>query len=119
MSSQPANASIQVHRRIRAKRNDSRHDSVKSLLSPGLREHVMVVPGEEVKTLASRDASSSSDRYYNGHRVVISNRAVKTMAATVTAISGLEMPIKIGRDNFLEKTRANVGDDLHAELRAV
>jgi len=118
MASQPANTSIQVHRRLRSQRADRRHDSVKSLLSPGLRELVMAVPGEEVRTLATRDAVVS-DRYYSGHRVVVYNRALKTLASALSTITGIEAPIKIGRDKFFNKSTANVADDIHQELRDV
>lgn len=118
MASQPANTSINVLRRLRSQRADRRHDSVRSILSPGLRELVMAVPSEEVRVLRTRD-SVVSDRYRSGHFVTVYNRDLTTYAEAVAGLTGIAIPFQIGRDKFIEKTVANAADDIHQDLRDV
>lgn len=118
-SSQPLNSTITVYRRLRAQRQDQRHDSVRSILSPGFRALETVVPGEEVRVVRNLNASFKSDRYFKGHQVYVQNRTALTYAAAVAGITGIEIPFQIGRDKFINKNLANVGDDLFAEAQAL
>ena len=122
-NSQPANADIHVFRTVRAYRQDLRHEAVKALLGfPSMRHLVMSVPGEEVLVDETRDGSSdlvttSVDDNRRGLPVVVFLKTAKTAVDAVSGISGLAFPIRIGRDLFLEKTLANIEDDLHENLR--
>ena len=117
MASQPANSTILVHRRIRAYRQDLRHNSIKDL-TMRMRPLIMSVPSEEVLVTESRDAVVT-DAFRNGHPVVRSLREVTTFEEAAEGISGLNLPIRIGRDRFLENSDANVTNDLHQDLRDV
>lgn len=118
-SSQPANSTITVYRRLRFQRQDQRHDSVRSVLSPGFRALEAVVPGEEVRVIRNFDTSFKSDRYFRGHQVYVYNRAPVTYATAVSTLTGIEIPFQIGRDKFLNKDAANVGDDLFGEAQVL
>jgi len=117
-SSQPLNSTITVYRRLRTQRQDERHDSVRSILAPGFRPLAAVVPGEEVKVVRTFNAVVS-DRYFRGHPVYVSNRAVVDYNNVVTNVSGIEIPFQIGRDKFVNKDATNVGDDLFGEAQAL
>lgn len=117
MASQPANSTIRVHRRVRAYRQDLRHNSIKDL-TMRMRPLIMSVPGEQVLVTETRDAVVS-DAFRSGHPVVRYLREVTTFEEAAEGISGLNFPVKIGRDKFLEKSTANVADDLHQDLRDV
>lgn len=117
-SSQPLNSTITVYRRLRFQRQDQRHDSVRSILAPGFRALETVVPGEEVRITRTFNASFKTDRYFRGHPVYVQNRAAVTFA-TATGLTGIEIPFQIGRDKFINKNLANVGDDLYAEAQAL
>jgi len=118
MASQPLNTTISVFRRLRSQRDDARHEALRNLLSPGMRGLVMVVPGEEVLVAETYDANPS-DRFRWGHPVVRYPKGYTTLQEAVTGITGLNAPIQIGRDKFLEESAGNVGGDLHQELRDV
>lgn len=117
MASQPANAAISVHRRIRTQRADRRHDAIRSILSPGLRPLIAVPPGEEVRVIRTRDASDTSDRYRFGHFVTVFNRDEITLETALESVANLENPFLIGRDKFFNKDSDNVRDDIHQEVR--
>ena len=117
MASQPANSTIAVHRRVRSYRQDLRHNSIKDL-TMRMRPLIMSVVGEEVLVTESRDAVVT-DAFRNGHPVVRSLREVTTFEEAAEGISGLNFPVQIGRDKFLEKSDANVADDLQQDLRDV
>jgi hypothetical protein len=76
----------------------------------------MVVPGEEPLVAETYD-STPSDRFRLGHPVVRYPKGYTTFQEAVEGISGLEFPIQIGRDKFLEETAP--GGDVHQELRDV
>jgi hypothetical protein len=120
MASQPANATIQVFRRIRSQRDDARHEAIRNVLSPGLRALVMVVPGEEVLVNETLDAVVS-DRFRFGHPVVRMPRGYTTFQEAVDGISGLAFPVQVGRDKFLESRTpgAAATTDIHQDLRDV
>lgn len=115
-NSQPANQQISVFRRLRTQRADRRHESIKSILSPGLRPLVLVVPGEEVQIVRTYD-DFRTDRYWRGHAIYVNNRARDSYADAVSGISDIEVPFQLGRDKFINKDEANRGDDLHQEAR--
>lgn len=118
-NSQPANSTISVYRRVRTQRRDERHDSVKSVLSPGLRTLELVAPGEETRIVRNYDASFKTDRYWRGHQVYVNNRTVPTYANAVAGIANIEVPFQIGRDKFFGNVEASLDNDLHADARAV
>ncbi len=116
MASQPANTAISVIRRIRSQRDDARHDTLRNIASPGMRSLVMVVPGEE-PLVAETLNTTVSDRFRFGHPVVRYPKGQTTFQEAVEGITGLNFPLQIGRDKFLEETVP--GGDLHQELRDV
>ena len=117
MASQPANSTIAVHRRVRAYRQDLRHNTIKDL-TMRMRPLIMSVPGEEVLVSQTLDAVIT-DAFRYGHPVVRLLREVTTFEEAAEGISGLEFPIEVGRDKFLNKDAAHVREDLHQDLRDV
>lgn len=119
MASQPANSDISVHRRVRAYRSDRRHESIKTV-TDRLSTLVMSTPGEEVfAEYLLNDAAPSfrSDAFRFGHKVLLSRTEPVAFTDAVSGLSGINFPIQIGRDKFIEKDDSNVTDDLHDELR--
>ena len=125
MASQPLNTQISVYRRVRAQREPQRHDSIKNITGK-LRRLILIAPGEEIRTaVVSRDtgvtdfstymgqASASATR---GHPIVVGVQAVKDFSV-VQQISGVNFPVEIGGDKFVEETAATVGNDLHQDAR--
>ena len=123
MASQPANTTILVHRRIRAQRDDFLHTSVKHRASGvGFNDLIMSVPGEEIKVFEFRDSTFRTDAFRFGHPVTVAERGKTSFETAAETISGLNFPITFPaypRDKFLEKSDANVADDLHQDLRDV
>ncbi len=122
MASQPRNSTIQVHRRVRAQRNDLRHESVKSVTDFG-RELVMSVPSEEIMRTTTRDATqlvgptSFVGELGLGLPVVRTNRALKDFGNVAEGLDASTNVVVIGRDKFIEKRTADVADDLHENVR--
>ena len=116
MASQPANSDIMVHRRVRVMSNNVRHTSLKELY--GMSDRYVVVPGEEVRILATHD-SVVTDQWRYGHPVVRYIRSTKDMQTVFSGVSGLDMPIRLTtdrRDVRIQKDAANVTDDLFQEV---
>ena len=130
MASQPRNSTIAVHRRVRSYRNDSRHESVNSITDWG-RPLVMSVVSEEIlrdTTFATGASLVGPTSFVSGNGlgtlpVVRINKDATTFSEAVWSgtvpLTGISFPITIGRDKFLEKSSANLVDDLHQELRDV
>ena len=126
MASQPANVDISVKRRVRAYRQDLRHESVHAVVNR-LRPLVMSVPGEETLDLTVRVVDTDDDVVTtallsgrgSGLPIVRGLGAVTTLQEAVTGITGIDFPVRIGADVFIQKADASLSDDLHGDLRAV
>lgn len=140
MASQPANSLINVRYMVRSYRQDLRHESVLALLGfPGLRPAVMSIPGglktnggtmlagtlRKDETLISEtrassvEVTTSLDDNKTGLAVVRFLKPTVTLAAAVSGISNLAMPLRLGRDVFLFKKDAYNTDDIQQDLRNV
>jgi hypothetical protein len=116
MSAQPANTTISVFRRLRVVRDNRRHTSVKHLTTPFDSEYVPV-PGEEVQVVEHRDAVVS-DAFRFGHPVTVQPRTNLSLASLYDGVSGLDFPVRLTgnwREVQVQKTAANVSDDLYGE----
>lgn len=121
MGSQPLNTSISVFRRLRSFRDNRRHTSIKHLTTPFDAE-LVAVPGEEVQVVETRDASFVTDAFRFGHPVVVAPRNPATLADLYAGVSGLNFPVRLPgnpREVQVEKTAANVADDLYGEAQGV
>lgn len=124
-ASQPLNSEIQVFRRLRTYRQAVRHESVKNITHK-LRPLVFSVPGEEVRTeVKSRDTNVADFSSYMGEAsasatrgfpVVIGAKEVKDFK-TVERLTGIDFPVEIGADKFVQDAPATPGSDLFGELR--
>ncbi len=129
MASQPANTDINVFRRVRAFRQDHRHESVEALIKR-LRPLVMSVPAEEIlsgvqnrdTTLADFSAYMGEARHdaTRGFPIIIGLNAQVTFATAQEGLTGIDFGFQIGRDKFLHNAEASLAaQDLHADLRAL
>ena len=121
MASQPANADIRVHRRVRSYRQMIRHNNVKAMVNR-MRPLIMSVPSRETQILSTFDGDANivqtnltSNR--RGLPIVRYLRPVVPFETAAEGIAGLNFPVVIGQDKFLEKADASVRDDLHQNLR--
>ncbi len=125
MASQPANTDIQVFRRMRSQREPQRHDSVKNITHK-LRGLILMAPGEEIRTrVVSRDtavtdfSANMGEARHNAGRglpVVVGVQANKDFN-TIENLTGIDFPVEIGHDKFVQEDSANVGGDLHQDGR--
>ena len=125
MASQPANTEIQVFRRVRSQREPDRHDSIKNI-THRLRSLVLIAPGEEDRTaVVSRDTAVSDMSPFMGQAaagatrgfpIVIGPVALKDFSL-VASLSGVDFPVEIGADKFVQEDATNVGGDLHQDAR--
>jgi hypothetical protein len=127
MASQPLNTQIQVFRRVRAQREPQRHDSVANITKK-LRRLILVDPGNEVRTgVVSRDSAVTDFSTYMGEAksipangrglpIVIGVAARKDFSV-VQQLSGIDFPVEIGGDKFVQEDTTNVGGDLHQDAR--
>lgn len=127
MASQPANAEINVLRRVRSYRQNIRHNSIKALVNR-MRSLVMSVPNRETQVFPERDGevivTTSVDCQKKGLPVTVKLRPVLSYEEAIAGLKGsgvptIEFPVTIGQDRFVNKTPANATDDLHQELRDV
>jgi hypothetical protein len=87
----------------------------------------MSVPSEETLDLTVRSADTDDDVVTtallegrgSGLPVVRGLAPVKTLQEAVQGVTGLDFPVRIGQDVFLNKSDANLTDDLHQNLRDV
>lgn len=127
-SAQPLNAEISVFRRVRAQASQDKHDAIKGM--GRFRVKQVIAPGQEVRTLDTKDAVVT-DAWRYGHpvvRYVRGNAAptpagerTKTLQQVYDNVDGLHMPLRLTverRDIYIEKDAADVSDDLHGETRA-
>jgi hypothetical protein len=121
MASQPANADIRVHRRVRSYRQMIRHNNIKAMVNR-MRPLIMSVPSRETQILSTFDGDANivqtnltSNR--RGLPIVRYLRPVVPFETAAENIAGLNFPVVINGDKFLEKADANVRDDLHQDLR--
>ena len=128
MAAQPANTAIKVHLQVRSYVHLNLQRSVfETNSAQGAAKYIMI-PGKEVLWAATRDTATdvidttlTAGRAYSGSNGLPIVRYVKTQPtlAQGTTVSGLNMPVRIGKDIFLEKATASVADDFYAELRAL
>ena len=128
MASQPLNTAIKVYRRVRAYRQDVRHDSVEAL-TKHLRPLIMQIPAEEIVSgVQSRDTSVSDFSSYMGEArygasrgfpIVIGLNDRTTFEAAQEGCTGVDFAFTIGRDRFLQNTEAALSRDLHQDMRNV
>jgi hypothetical protein len=121
MASQPANADIRVHRRIRSYRQMLRHNNIKAMVNR-MRPLIMSVPSRETQILSTFDGDANivQTNLTSNRRGLPEVRYLRPVVPFETAaeqIAGLNFPVVIGQDKFLEKSDANVADDLHQDLR--
>lgn len=125
MASQPANTEIQVFRRVRSQREPDRHDSIKNI-THRLKGLILIAPGEEDRTeVVSRDTAVSDMSPFMGQAaagatrgfpIVIGPVALKDFSL-VASLSGVDFPVEIGADKFVQENADNVGGDLHQDAR--
>jgi len=124
MASQPANTEISVYRRVRAQVEARRHDPVNII--GRIRPKIIAIPAEEVRVIETRDSlitdaqSVSGNRL--GHPLVRYLRPELTPANVLDNVTGLDFPVRLTnsyRDLFVQKSAANLGDDLQSEVRAL
>jgi hypothetical protein len=115
MAEQPANVLISINRTVRSQRQELRHESVKPIIGK-MRPLVMSVPSREILVDETRDVVAS-DAFRFGHPVVRYLRPVTSLVTGLT-VAGLDWPVRIGRDVFLNKDFAHRTEDLHGDLRA-
>jgi len=127
MASQPLNATISVFRRVRAQRWQARHDSIKNI-TDHLRALILVAPGEEINTaFGTRDTSVTDLSPYMGMGSPLATRGHPITIGVVTQkafslienLTGIDFPVEIQRDKFIQDDAAHVGSDLHAAARAL
>lgn len=127
-SSQPANTAISVFRRVRSQRDLPFHRSTFETFQH-INPLVMVVPGMEHLTVtetretlaagaAILDTSLTTGRGV-GLPIVRYTQSMPTLESAAESISGLAFPVRIGQDAMLEKSSANIADDLFQELRDI
>ena len=127
MASQPLNTTISVYRRVRSQREAQRHDSIKNI-TDRLRRLILVDPGNEIRTsVVKRDTAVTDFSTYmgqasalagtgRGHPIVVGVQARKDFSV-VTQLTGINFPVEIGSDKFVEDDAAHVGSDLHRSAR--
>jgi hypothetical protein len=121
-AAQPLNTAILVHRTVRSYRHLRLHRSVFQTFQRVAPEVMAVVGREGLTTLETRDATVTTDTSLGGRLglpIVRYEQDLTLLADAVATISGLNFPVRIGQDKFLEKSDANVTDDLQANLRSV
>ncbi len=126
MASQPSNVDISVQRRVRAYRQNLRHNNVHGMVNR-LRALVMAVPGEETLDLTLRVVDTDDDVVTtallegrgSGLPVVRGLGEVTTLVEAVAGLTHLAFPLRIGQDVFLTKADGHLTEDLHQDLRDV
>lgn len=123
--SQPLNSTVNVYRRVRGQRNMQRHDSIKNITHK-LRTLILQPPHQEIRTqVVSRDTSVTDFSTYmgqakgvatRGHPIVIGTVARKNFNV-VNNMTGLDFPVKIGSDKFVQLVSGSATRDLHQDAR--
>ena len=118
MSAQPQNTEIKVYRRARAQMTADRYSSVKALTGE-MRPLQVIVPGEEVQILSTKDAVVT-DAWRFGHQVVKYVKDTKSVGTVYQTVDGLGFPVRLTnqrRDIQIEKDADHVSDDLFTEVQ--
>ena len=131
MASQPLNQTIKVFQRIRSQREPERHDSIKNIIGH-LRRLILIAPGQEIRTVVgSRDTAVTDFSAYMGEArgvdaagapfrglpVTIGVKQVKDFSV-VSQLTGIDFPVEIGADKFIQETAAAVGSsDIYKTAR--
>jgi len=125
MASQPLNTEINVFRRVRSQREPQRHDSIKNITHK-LRRLILIAPHQEIRTqVVARDTAVTDFSTYmgeasaaatRGHPIVIGVNPVKDFSV-VEQLTGIDFPVEIGHDKFVQEDSTNVGGDLHQDAR--
>lgn len=125
MASQPLNTTIKVYQRVRAQREINRYDSVKNIIGR-LRPLIAVVPGEEVRTAYGTRTSQPTDfspfmgsaaaGATRGLPITVGPKAAKDFK-TVAQLAGVDFPVEIGQDKFVQETEANAAVDLFTNAK--
>jgi len=125
MASQPLNTQIQVFRRVRAQREPQRHDSVANITKK-LRRLILVDPSNEIRTgVVARDTAVTDFSTYMGEARSQAGRGLPIVIGVVARkdfsvvqqLSGIDFPVEIGGDKFVQEDATNVGGDLHQDAR--
>ena len=77
MASQPANATIRVHRRVRSYRQMIRHNNIKAMCNR-MRPLIMSVPSRETQILSTFDGDA------NIVATALTNKTIQTITVTLT-----------------------------------
>lgn len=128
MAAQPLNTEIKVFRNVRSFRQDARHESI-AALTKRLRPLVMSVPGrEDLVGVETRDTNVADFSPYMGEArfgagrgfpIVIGLKPQVSFANAQANTAGVDFAFTIGQDKFLANAEADLGRDLHSDLRAV
>jgi hypothetical protein len=129
MASQPLNSSIQIFSRVRAQRAFNLHRSVWEVGNgAGVNALTVVVPGEEGRIGATRDAvndivtTSLTTGKNDGYAIVryrLSSLAFED-AVIDSAIPNERIKIvRIGKDAFIENKAAYLTRDLYGDVKAL
>jgi hypothetical protein len=117
-AAQPLNSEISVFRRVRVQARNERHDTIKMM---GLmRDRYVVVPGEEIRVLDTKDALVT-DAWAYGHPVVRYARADVTVDTVYQGVTGLDFPVRITadrRDLHIQNTTAARTNDLFLDVQS-
>jgi hypothetical protein len=125
MASQPLNATIAVYRTVRAQREPDRHESIKNITGH-LRGLILVDPGNEIRTrVVARDTAVTDFSPYMGHASALATRGMPVVVGVqarkdfnvVEQLTGIDFPVEIGADKFVQEDSTNVGGDLHQDAR--
>ncbi len=134
MASQPLNTTISVQRRVRAYRQDFRHEAVKSLVSNGHRGLVVSVPGEEFTVGQTREDVSGLQKLVTtalqgdytsglnttGLPVATVAETLPTVQTVYSGVANLDFPIRLPgvRDFQFGKSSGSEGEALFAQTAA-
>ncbi len=119
MPGQPLNSTISVYRRVRAYRNQRRHETVEALTKKQ-RPLIMSVPNQETLTvIATRDTAVKDFSPWgrDGQPVVLAPRATKTFGEAQEGITGVDFFVEVGNDRMLQNTSDALDNDLFQDLR--
>lgn len=132
MASQPLNTSINVFYRVRAQRALNLHRSVwEAGNGAGVNPLVTVVPGEEGRVSATRDAvndivtTTLSTGRNDGYAIVRYRLDAVNFGDTVSGLQADPVTeetfkiVRIGKDAFIENKAAYAGNDLFGEVKAL
>lgn len=120
MASQPLNTQIKVYRTLRSERNGLRHESIKALTGR-LRPKILQIPGQETPAVdvKNRDANKGLSTYDElGRPIVIGIRST-TNFSVYENFAGVDFPITIGQDQFVQNTAAGLAVSAQADLQKV